>query len=170
MKEYFYRVQDDNNKEVLDTSTSGSYGECTYVEITEKLEKISQNNKAWSTKKSDRGRNTFALQALHNPAADEIHEEMAQMRTELGLMLKYVIEDDVKVNAANYLAKLPLPVYDYYCEEDSYAVNENAGAFDLIPKDPIRRISAKFKEIKVTTMEVTTERALCSRWKPQPRQ
>ena len=84
LKEYFYRGHDDNNKGVLDTIPDGSYGECPYAEISKKLEKISRNNKAWSTRKSDTGRNTFAVQSTHNPATDEICEEMAHMRTELG--------------------------------------------------------------------------------------
>ena len=44
LKKYLYRGQDDNNKVVLDTIAGGSYGECLYAEIAEKLEKISRNN------------------------------------------------------------------------------------------------------------------------------
>ena len=74
-------------------------------------------------------RNTFAVQASHNPIADEIREEMSQMRTELGLVLKHVTGGAEKVNAVKYLAKPPPPVDEYYYEEDSYAVNEQTRDF-----------------------------------------
>ena len=48
------------------------------------------NNKGWSTRKSVTERKTSAVQYTHNPATDEIREEMSQMRTELGLVLKHV--------------------------------------------------------------------------------
>ena len=55
----------------------------------------------------DTGRNTFTMQSTHNPAIDEIREEMAQMRTELGLVLKYITKGAEKINAINYLPKPP---------------------------------------------------------------
>ena len=61
LKEYFYRGQDDNKKMVLDTIVGGTYQKCTDLEITEKLEKISHNNKAWSTIKLDTRRKTFTI-------------------------------------------------------------------------------------------------------------
>ena len=77
LKDYFYREKDINNKAVLETIAGGSYGECTYAEIAKKLQKISLNNKAWITRKSDTGKNTFAGQTTHNPTSDEIRKEMA---------------------------------------------------------------------------------------------
>ena len=38
------------------------------------------------------------MQASHNPAADMIREEMTQMRTELGLVLKHVTDGGEKAN------------------------------------------------------------------------
>ena len=129
MKEYFYRGQDDNTKAVLDTIAGGSYGECPQAEIAKNLEKISWNNKAWSTRKSNAGRNTFAVQSTHNPATDEIREEMAQMRTELGLILKHVTRGAEKINAVTYFSKPPPPNDEYYYEEYSFAVSEQTGGF-----------------------------------------
>ena len=111
LKEYFNKGKDDNNKAVLDKIVGGSYGKCTYVEIAEKLEKISRNDKYWSTRKSNIGSNTFAVQSAHNPAIDENREEMAQMRTELGFVLKHVTGGVEKVNEVNYLSK-PHPPTD----------------------------------------------------------
>ena len=87
------------------------------------------NNKAWSTRKLDTGRNTFAVQSTHNPATDEICEEMAQMRTRLGLVLEHVTRGAKKINVFNYLSKPPQPNVECYYEEDSYAVNEQTGGF-----------------------------------------
>ena len=60
---------------------------------------------------SDTGRNSFAVEASHNPVVDETHRGAK------------------KVNAVNYLAKPPPPVDEYYYEEDSYAANEQTRDF-----------------------------------------
>ena len=67
------------------------------------------------------------MQFTHNPATDEIVEEMAKMRTELGLVLKHVIGGAEKINTVNYLAKPPPPNAECYYAEDTYAVNEQTG-------------------------------------------
>ena len=69
------------------------------------------------------------MQVSHSPAAYDIHEEMTQMRTELGLVLKHVTGGAEKVNAVNYFAKPPLLVDEYYYEENSYEVNKQTGGF-----------------------------------------
>ena len=69
------------------------------------------------------------MQATHNPATNEIREEISQIRTELRLVLKHVIGGLEKVNAVNYLTKPPQPTNEYYYKEDSYAVNDQTGGF-----------------------------------------
>ena len=78
---------------------------------------------------SGTGRNTFAVQSAHNSVADDLREEMTQMRTELGLVLKHVAGGVEKVNAVNYLSKPPPQNDEYYYEEDSYAMNDQMGGF-----------------------------------------
>ena len=54
---------------------------------------------------------------------------MAQMSSELGFVLKYIIRGAEKINAVNYLCKPPPPNDECYYEENSYAVNEQTGGF-----------------------------------------
>ena len=67
------------------------------------------------------------MQSTHNPATDENREEMAQMRTDLGLVLKHVTRGAEKINAVNYLSKPPPQNDECYYQEDSYAVNKQTG-------------------------------------------
>lgn len=80
-------------------------------------------------RKSDTGRNTFAVQSTHNPAIEEIREEMSQMRTELGLVLKHITGGVEKINAVNYLSKSPPPNDECYYAGASYAVNKHTRGF-----------------------------------------
>ena len=54
---------------------------------------------------------------------------MAQMRIEIGLVLKDVTRGAEKINVVNYLAKPAPPNDECYYEEDTYAVNEQIGGF-----------------------------------------
>ena len=98
----------------------------------------------------------------HNPATDEIREEMAQMRTELGLVLKHVTGGAEKINAVNNLAIPPPPNDECYYAEDTYAVNEQTGGFQQAPKAQIMMIGAKVKGTKVGTMVTTIVRVIMS--------
>ena len=69
------------------------------------------------------------MQSAHNPATYKIREEMTQMRTKLGLVLKHITVGAEKINAVNYLSKSPPPYDECYYAEDSYAVNEQTGGF-----------------------------------------
>ena len=69
------------------------------------------------------------MQSTPNPATDEIREEMCEMRTELGLVLKHITGGAEKINVVNYLSKLPPPNDECYYAEDFYAVNEQTGGF-----------------------------------------
>ena len=110
LNKYFYRGQDDNNKVVLNMIAGGSYGEFTYAEIAENLGKICQKNKSWSTRRLETGRNTLAVHDTNNQPIDEIREEMSQIRTGLGLVLKHLNGGSEKVNAVNYLTRFPPPL------------------------------------------------------------
>ena len=77
----------------------------------------------------DTGGNTFVVQATRNPTTNEICEEIAQMRTELGFTLKHVNGGVENVNAVNYLTKPPPRADEYLYEEDSYAVNDQIRGF-----------------------------------------
>ncbi|XP_069147139.1 uncharacterized protein [Solanum lycopersicum] len=83
---------------------------------------------------------------------------MAQMRTELGLVLIHVIGGAEKINAVNYLSKPPPQNDECYYEEDTYTVNEKTGVSYQAPKAQIRIIGAKVKGTQVGTMVTTTVR------------
>ena len=69
------------------------------------------------------------MQSTHNPAADVIHQEIALIRNEIGLVLKHVTRSAEKINVVNYMSKPPSPNDECYYKEDSYAVNEQTGGF-----------------------------------------
>ena len=60
------------------------------------------------------------------------------------------------------MAKPPPPNGECYYEEDSYAVNEQMGGSDQVPKSLIRRIGTKVKGTNVGTIVTTTVRVSMS--------
>ena len=67
--------------------------------------------------------------STNNTTTDEIREEMAQMRTELGFVLKHVTRGAEKIIAVNYMAKPPPPNDECNYAKDTYAVNEQTRGF-----------------------------------------
>ena len=102
------------------------------------------------------------MKSTHNPATDEIREEIAQIRTELGLVLKHITRGAEKINAVKYLSKPPPPNDEYYYAMNSYEVNEQTGGFRRVTKAQIRIIGAKVKGTKVGTMVTTIVRVIMS--------
>ena len=141
---------------MFDTIAGGSYGECPYAEIAEKLEKMSRNNKAWSIRKSDTRTKNFAVQSAHNLVADDLLEEMDQMITELGLLLKHVTGGAEKLNAVNYLSKPPPTMMNAIMRRIPMQEMCRRGVSDGVPKAQIRIIGAKVKGTKVGSMVTIT--------------
>uniref|UniRef100_M1DIJ0 Integrase core domain containing protein n=1 Tax=Solanum tuberosum TaxID=4113 RepID=M1DIJ0_SOLTU len=70
----------------VDFDVVGSAGA---IEIVGKLEKISKNDKAWSTKTLATTKSMFSIQATPNYSNNDISEEMTTLRTEVSLVLKH---------------------------------------------------------------------------------
>ena len=102
------------------------------------------------------------MQSTHNPATDEIREEMAQIRTELGLVLKHVTRGVEKINAVNYLANSPPPNDECYYAEDTYAVNEQTGGFRPSAQGSNQDNWLQVKGTKVGSMVTITVRVIMS--------
>lgn len=65
----------------------------------------------------------LSIQATQNQPKDDIGEEMAQLRTEIGLLLKHLNGSAEKLNAMNYL------VDEYIYEKDLNLVNNQTVDF-----------------------------------------
>ena len=92
------------------------------------------------------------MQATNNPVADEIREEMAQIRAYLGFVWKHVNRGAEKVDMVNDKTTPPPPADDNYYEEDMYALMVRMGVSNRKPKAPIQRIGVKVKEIMAGTI------------------
>ena len=78
------------------------------------------------------------------------------------MVLKHVTGGAENINAINYLSKPPPQNDECYYKEDSYAVNEQPGVSDRVPKAIIRRIGAKVMGTKVGSMVTITVRVIMS--------
>lgn len=66
---------------------------------------------------------------------NDIREDISQIRTELGLVLKHVSIGPKNINAVNYLTRTsPPPIEDFYYEEDACLVNDQLGGLRVNAK------------------------------------
>uniref|UniRef100_M1DV40 Integrase core domain containing protein n=1 Tax=Solanum tuberosum TaxID=4113 RepID=M1DV40_SOLTU len=70
----------------------------------------------------------LVVQTSPSQSNDDIREEMAQLRTEIALVLKHVSGSAKKVNDVNYQTKT-LPADEYIYEEDANLANDRTGGF-----------------------------------------
>ena len=75
-----------------------------------------------------------------------------------------------KISVVNYLSKPPPQNDEFYYEEDSYAVNDQTGGSNRVPKAQIRRIGAKVQKTKVGSMVTRTVRVIMYDMEVTPRQ
>ena len=93
LKYYFYKVEDVNNKVVLDILLVAPMGYTRTLISYKSWRTYRTTINPGALESKILGKKTFAVQATNNKTAYKRREELVQMRTELGLVIKHVSGD-----------------------------------------------------------------------------
>lgn len=131
LPEFFYRSLNESSRAMIDTISVGAFMRLRWEAAQEMLDDIAVTNRGWHTRDSERSGGTYAIGAsnAHGAANDMVAQEVAQLRTNIGLLTKQFASmsaEKVKVVATQGTTSKP---FEIESEEEANFLNRRLADF-----------------------------------------